>query len=291
MEPRLRYLVTEIGIGLRRNLLMTVATVITVTVSLALIGAGLLLNRQVEIARDLFYAQVEVSIFLEDTLSPSQTSSLEADLRDNPEVSDVTYESQQDAFDNFRQIYAEEDALLTGLSAEDLPASFRVSLQDPERFDVVASQYADRPGVDQVTDQRDILDRLFAILSQVRVASFVIALIQGTAAVALIYNTIRLAAFARRTQSGIMKLVGASNWYIRAPFMLEGIIAGALGALLAGGLLWVGVTYGVGALRETITYFPFVTPGTVLSFLPLLLVLGAGVAALSSALALRRFIR
>lgn len=291
MEPRVRYLISEIGIGLRRNLLMTAATIITVTVSLALIGAGLLLNRQVDIARDLFFAQVEVSIFLEDSLSASQTQSLEADLRENPEVADVVYESQQDAYETFQQIYAGEENLLAGLTPEDLPASFRVSLVDPERFDVVASQYVDYPGVEEVTDQRDILDRFFSIMNQVRLAAFVVALIQGLAAVALIYNTIRVTAFARRTQSGIMKLVGASNWYIRAPFMLEGIISGVVGALLAGGLLWIGVRYGVGALRESIEFFPFISTGSVFTFLPLLVAIGAAIAAVSSFFALRRFIR
>ena len=291
MEPRFRYLLTEIGLGLKRNLLMTAATIITVTVSLALIGAGLLLNRQVDIARELFFAQVEVSIFLEDSLSPSQVSSLEQDLRTNPEVSDVLFESQEDAFEHFQEIYAGEENLLAGLTPEDLPASFRVSLVDPERFDIVASQYVDYPGVEEVTDQRDILDRFFSIMNQVRLSAFVIALIQGLAAVALIYNTIRVTAFARRTQSSIMKLVGASNWYIRAPFMLEGIISGVAGALLAGGLLWLGVRYGVGALRDSIEFFPFITTSSVWAFTPLLVAIGAGLAALSSFFALRRFIR
>lgn len=291
MEPRVRYLLTEIGLGLRRNLLMTAATVITVTVSLALIGAGLLLNRQVEIARELFFAQVEVSIFLEDSLSPSQIGSLEEDLRSNPEVSEVIFESKEQAFSHFKEIYAGEENLLAGLSPEDLPASFRVSLVDPERFDIVASQYVDYPGVEEVTDQRDILDRFFSIMNQVRLSAFVVAIIQGLAAVALIYNTIRMTAFARRTQSGIMKLVGASNWYIRAPFMLEGIISGVAGAVLAGGLLWLGVNYGVGALRQSIEFFPFITTASVWAFTPLLVAIGAGLAAVSSFLALRRFIR
>lgn len=291
MEPRLRYLLTEIGIGLKRNLLMTVATIITVTVSLALIGAGLLLNRQVDIAEELFFAQVEVSIFLEDELSQGQIESLEEDLRTNPEVSDVEYESQEEAFEAFQQIYAGEENLLAGLTPDDLPASFRVSLADPERFDIVASQYVDYPGVEEVTDQRDILDRFFSIMNTVRIFAFATAIIQGVAAVALIYNTIRVTAFARRTQSGIMKLVGASNWYIRAPFMLEGIISGVIGALLAGGLLWLGVRYGVGALRESIEFFPFIGTSSVWAFTPLLVAIGGGLAAVSSFLALRRFIR
>ena len=291
MEPRLRYLFTEIGIGLRRNLLMTAATIITVTVSLALIGAGLLLNRQVDIAREAFFAQVEVSIFLEDSLSESQIASLEEDLRSNPEVKEVIFESQQDAFENFQRIYAGEENLLAGLTPEDLPASFRVSLVDPERFDIVASQYADRPGVEEVTDQRDILERFFTIMNQVQVFAFAVALIQGLAAVALVYNTIRVTAFARRTQSGIMKLVGASNWYIRAPFMLEGIISGVVGAVLAGALLWVGVRYGVGAISNSIEFFPFINTNSVWAYTPLLVLIGAGLAALSSFFALRRFIR
>jgi cell division transport system permease protein len=270
---------------------MTIATIITVTVSLALIGAGLLLNLQVNVARDLFFAQVEVSIFLDDSLSGGQVQSLEQDLRENPEVSAVEFESKEEAFESFEQIYAGEENLLAGLTPDDLPSSFRVSLVDPERFDYLASQYLDYPGVEEVTDQRDILERFFSIMNTVRVFAFAIAIIQGVAAVALIYNTIRVTAFARRTQSGIMKLVGASNWYIRAPFMLEGIISGVVGAILAGGLLWIGVRYGVGALRESIAFFPFITTASVWTFTPLLILIGAGLAAISSFLALRRFIR
>lgn len=290
MGARWRYLLGEVGIGLRRNLLMTLATVVTVTVSLALLGAGLLLQTQVDRARDLFFAQVEVSIFLEDSMSDQQRVGLEQQLRANPEVSDVLYESKQEAFEHFQEIFAEDETVLEALSPEDLPASFRVSLNDPERFEVVASQYRGYPGVADVTDQRDLLDRFFSIMNSLRTGALAVAVLQGAAAAALISNTIRITAFARRQQTGIMKLVGATNWYIRLPFMLEGITAGVTGAILATGLLYVGMRQILPGLRQQIQFFPFIPADTALGVMPWLVLIGGGIAAVASYLSLRRFL-
>ena len=155
MAPRWRYLLAEVGIGLRRNPLMTLATVVTVTVSLALLGVGMLIKSQVDFARSLLYQEVEVSIFLEDTLieQEEQRATFEEELRNNAEVEDVIYESKEEAYEKAKQIFADDEAVLDSIGPESLPASFRVSLVDPERFDVVRSQYVDYPGVDDITDQ------------------------------------------------------------------------------------------------------------------------------------------
>jgi cell division transport system permease protein len=149
----------EVGIGLRRNLLMTLATVVTVTVSLALLGVGLLISTQVDLARTILYQEVEVSIFLLDSVTEQQRADFEEELRNNPEVEDVIYESKELAYEHAQQIFADDEAILDSIDANDLPASFRVSLQDPENFNVVRSQYIEYPGVDEVVDQRDTLDR------------------------------------------------------------------------------------------------------------------------------------
>src|SRR5690606_10873978 len=144
---------------------------------------------------------------------------------------------KEQAYENFREIFADDPNLLESVTPDILPASFRVSLIDPENFAVVASQYQGYPGVEQVSDQREVLDRFFRVMDAFRNGALAIALLQLVAAAALISNTIRITAFARREQTGIMKLVGATNWYIRLPFVLEGIVAGVVGALIAGGLL------------------------------------------------------
>ena len=290
MAARFRYLLGEVGVGLRRNLLMTVATIVTVTVSLALLGAGLLVQQQVNLARDLFYAEVEVSIWLEDEISEAQRVSLETELRDNPEVEDVLYESKDDAYESAQELFEGQDEVLASIEPDFLPASFRVSLHDPERFLVVASQYEGYPGVADISDQREVLDRFFTIMDAFRNGAVAVAVLQLVAAAALISNTIRITAFARREQIGIMKLVGATNWYIRLPFVLEGVIAGVVGALLAGGLLFIGMQTLVDRLREQIIFIPFVGTDQLLAVLPILVLVGGGLAALASVVSLRRFL-
>lgn len=290
MAPRWRYLLAEVGVGLRRNLLMTLATVVTVTVSLALLGVGLLISTQVDLARTILYQEVEVSIFLLDSVTEQQRADFEQELTSNPQVESVIYESKEQAYEHAQQIFADDEAVLDAIEPDDLPASFRVSLVNPENFDVVRSQYVEYPGVDEVVDQRDTLDRFFALMNQVRRGAIVVAIFQLVAAAALIANTIRITAFARRDQTGIMKLVGATNWYIRLPFILEGIAAGVAGALLAGGLLLLGMVTLVAGMREQIQFVPFIGVPQVLAVLPWLVAIGGGIAAIAAFLSLRRFL-
>jgi cell division transport system permease protein len=290
MGPRWRYLLNELGLGLRRNLLMTIATVLTVAVSLSLLGVGLLVRKQVNIASDLFFSQVEVSIFLAEGISEGQRSALENDLREHPVVEEVIYESKQDAFEHFQEIFRDNESLLDSVTPEILPASFRVKLTDPEEFAVVESAFAAYPGVDVVSDQRELLDRLFIILNYLRDGAIGIAIIQIVGAAALIFNTIRMTAFARREQTGIMKLVGATNWYIRLPFVLEGIVAAVIGAAFAAGVLLLAVGPLLRGVRERIIFFPIIGPREVFEVMPALFLVAVAVAAVSSFLSLRRFL-
>lgn len=290
MGPRARYLFGELGTGLRRNMLMTAATVVTVTVSLALFGAALLAQTQVNLLRSLFYSQVEVSIFLLDGISESQRVSLQEDLVEHPVVDEVIYESKQDAYEHFRELFADDQNMLDSVTPEILPASFRVKLTDPEQFAVIQSQFTGYPGVEEVSDQREVLDRFFRVMDAFRNGALVVAVLQLIAAAALISNTIRITAFARREQTGIMKLVGATNWYIRLPFILEGVVAGVLGALAAWGLLLLAHTTLIDGLRGEMFFIPFIRFRDVVAVGPTLIAIGAGIAAVSSFLSLRRFL-
>lgn len=290
MAPRWRYLLGELAGGLRGNLLMTVATILTVMVSLTLGGAGLLAQRQVDTASELFYSQVEVSIFLVPEVPEDQRASLQGELESNPQVDTVFFESSQQAYENFQELFADDPALLESVGPETLPSSFRVKLVDPEQFSVIESQYATYPGVDEVSDQRDVLDRFFGLMNAFKLGGWAIAGIQLVGGAALIANTIRLSAFARREQIGIMKLVGATNWYIRLPFVLEGVVAGIIGSLGAVALLFIGEIWLLDAIRDDIQFLPLVGTGDVIAIIPILVVVGAGVAALASSLSLRRFL-
>jgi cell division transport system permease protein len=292
MGPRWRYLLGEVVIGLRRNLLMTLATVVTVTVSLALLGTGLLVQAQVSKAQRLLYGEIEVSIFLEDSISEEQRASLERDLIATPVVDQVFFESKQQAYENFLEIFADDPSMLELVTPDQLPASFRVKLSDPEQFSVIRSRFADYPGIQEngILDQREVLENFFQLMNALRNGAIGVALLQLVGAAALISNTIRVTAFARREQTGIMKLVGATNWYIRLPFVLEGIVAGVAGALTAGILLLIGEATLLSQIREQVPSLPFINTGDVLATIPILVVIAVVIASLSSVLALRRFL-
>ncbi|MGH8909643.1 MAG: permease-like cell division protein FtsX [Egibacteraceae bacterium] len=290
MGPRWRYLINEVGIGLRRNLLMTIATVVTVTVSLALLGIGLLVQRQVRLAQRVLYADVQVSVFLRDDISHDQRKSLEAELRANPVVQNVIHVSQQDAYREGQKLWADQPEMLARLTPNLVPASFRVKLIDPEEYPVVTSQFAEYPGVEEIVDQRATLEKFFRFMDALRDGALAVALLQLVGATALISNTIRVTAFARREQTGIMKLVGATNWYIRLPFVIEGVIAGVIGALAAGALLLLGQATLLPALENAVRFIPFIGFADVLETIPTLVLISAVIASLASVLSLRRFL-
>ena len=229
---RASFILSEIGIGLRRNLTMTVAVIVTTAVSLAFFGFGLLFNRQVEEMKDFWYDKVEVSVFLcgQDSDAPScaagevsqaQRDQIQGDLQAMPEVSNVFYESKQQAYTRFKEQF-KESAIADNVTADQMPESFRVKLKDPEEFPIVATAFAGRDGVEQVQDQKALLEKFFRVLNYLKAGAWGLALIMIVVAVLLISNTIRVAAFSRRRETGIMKLVGASSFSIQLPFLLEG---------------------------------------------------------------------
>jgi cell division transport system permease protein len=295
MSARWRYILQEAVIGLRRNLMMTVAVILSVTVSLTLLGASLLLSEQVELATDDWVGKVEVSIFLCDgrtcpAITPEQQETLRTELQEHEVVQEVFFESKEDAYERFRELFRDQPNLVDSVDPDVLPASFRVKLQDPELFRVISQLFSAYPGVEEIVDQRQVLDQFLRFTNVIRNAALIVAAIQLVAAGVLIANTIRVAAFARREQTSIMKLVGASNWYIRLPFVLEGVIAGLLGALVSWGLLYGSVPRVATQLSNEIELMPFIGAADVIAIGPLLVLSGAGIAALASVIALRRFL-
>jgi cell division transport system permease protein len=230
---RLKFVMSEVFAGLWRNLTMTVAMILTAAVSLSLLGAAGLVFRQVEEMKDYFYFQVEMSIFLDKQVTPEQRSALQNELQSDGAVRTATYESKDQAYARFREQFKDTPELVDNVTKDALPESFRVKLNDPTKIQQVAARYTGQPGVDQVADQQRIVGPLFTVLDKLRNAALTIAALQGVAALLLISNTVQVAAYNRRREVGIMKLVGASNWYVRLPFVLEAAIAGLIGAVIA----------------------------------------------------------
>ena len=300
---RAQFIFSEIGIGLRRNLTMTIAVVVTVAISLGLAGGGWLFHKQVDVMKGYWYDKIEVTIFLcgENSTSSNcagkdvtaeQRQQLNTDLHATPQVEKVYYESKADAYKRFKEEFKDSRDLVDNVSPDALPESYRVKLKDPEQFQVVASAFQDRPGVDSVQDLKKVLDPVFKLLSRVQYAVWVLAGLLLLAAIILISNTIRVAAFSRRRETGIMRLVGASNLYIQTPFLLEGALAGLVGAAAACGLVAGGKWFLIDrTLRPTIRFTEFIGWDAVYSMIPAMLFAGILLCGLASFFTLRRHLR
>ena len=302
---RASFVLSEIGIGLRRNFTMTVAVVVTVAISLALFGAGLLIREQVGTMKDYWYDKVEVSVYLcgegSGSSSPNcngqavtdeQRTQLQEDLQATPLVEKVYYESKQDAYKRFKEQFKESPDLVQNVTPDALPESFRVKLKDPTQFEVVASAFRDRPGVDEVQDQKALLENFFKLLNTLQLFALIIAGVQIFAATLLISNTIRVAAFSRRRETGIMRLVGASNLYIQLPFLLEGVLAGLVGAAFASGAVIALKAILIDRLlKPNFPITAYIGWDAVLSVLPLLFLTGMALSGLASFITLRRHLR
>jgi cell division transport system permease protein len=298
---RARFLLSEVRIGLRRNLTMTFAVVITVAISLSLLGIGLLSNSQVSAMKDYWYNKIEVSVYLCGSLSdspscsggvvtPAQRLQIQQDLKALPVVQDVYYESQSEAFQRFEERF-KDSAIAQNVTVDQLPESFRVKLKDPTQFQVVVSAFSGRPGVDVVQDQRAILEKFFRLLGVLRNGALLVGLASVLTAALLISNTLRIAAFNRRRETGVMKLVGATSLSIQLPFLMEGIISAIIGWAIATGLL-AGLKQVIDTrVAPLLTFTKFFGWGEVWVASAYLLGTGLVVSILASVFTLRRYLK
>jgi len=293
---RLKYVLSEVATGLWRNVTMTVAMIITMTVSLTLLGASLLLYQQVDKMRQVYYEQVEVTIFLKtaDT-TQAQKDTILADLKGDPLVQTVDFETKEQAYERFKEIYASAPELTALTKAESLPESYRVKLKDPNSFDAFQAKYqkyVGDGGIDTIVDQKKLVEKVFSVLGSLQTLALIIAIVQGVAALMLVINTIQVAAYSKRREVAVMKLVGASNWFIQAPFVLEAVAAGLLGAVLAYGTLVLAKIYVFdGALQPLTSVLTPVPWFNVNIMLPVLALAGALVSSVTGWIALRFYIR
>ena len=298
---RAGFLFKEVKIGLRRNLTMTFAVVITVAISLTLLGIGLLANSQVRVMKDYWYDKIEVSVFLCGTLSESpsctsgpvsqeQRDQIKVDIEALPVVDTVYYESQAEAFTRFQERF-KDSAIAQNVTQDQLPESYRVKLKDPTQFAVMQSAFAGRPGVDSVQDQRSILEKFFKLLSVLRDGALAIGLASVLTAALLISNTLRIAAFNRRRETGVMKLVGASSFSIQLPFLLEGIISAIVGWVFSTGLLSAFKLLVDSRIAPLLSFTKFFTWSDVWVASGILLITGLFVSTVASVATLRKYLK
>jgi cell division transport system permease protein len=289
---RARYILSEVATGLWRNVTMTIAMMITMAVSLTMLGASLLLYMQVNSLKDFYYAKVEVSIFLKPDVTDDQRTSLKSDLNGDPLVQNVIYVSKDQAYKDFKKQFADAPDLVNATKPDSLPESFRVKLKNAKQFSQINDRYKDRDGVSEVVDQQRLLGKLFAVLGSMQRMALIVAIVQGLAALLLVANTIQVAAYSRRREVAVMKMVGASNWFIQSPFVLEAVFAGLIGAIIAFLALVASKIFLLdGSLKSLATLLTPVEWNNVLLMLPILAGIGAAVSAITAWVTLRFYVR
>ena len=301
---RAQFVLQEIWIGLRRNLTMTVALVVVVAISLSLLGTGLLFIKQVDRTRTYWQGKVEISVYLCTAQSVSvqckqngpstaaQRQQIDQSLTSMAQVATVTYESQAQAYQRFKQEFSNSPSFVSTVQQGDIPDSFQIKLKNPQAdYGTVAAAVNSKAGVDSVIDDRSILDKFYKLLDGARNAVVIIALVLLIAATLLVANTIRLSAFNRRRETGIMRLVGASNFYIQLPFLLEGVIAGLIGWAVAAGLLIAVKTLWLDNLQQYFTFNVGLSGGDLVEVVVLAMCVGVVLCGATSFLTLRRYLR
>ncbi|MEQ7127816.1 permease-like cell division protein FtsX [Actinopolymorpha sp. B11F2] len=296
---QIRYAFSELGTGLRRNVTMTVAVIVTVWISLVLFGLGLLVRSEVDLVKGFWYDKVQIAVFMCNDVSSApqcasgavnagQKSDIKQALTSNPEVKRVFHESQQQAFKRYQEIY--KDSATAGIvEPKHLQESFRVSLKDPQEYQGVQSAVQGLPGVFSVQDSREVLEPLFKGLNGLQWISIGLAGGLLIAGVLQISNTIRLTVFSRRREIGIMRLVGASNFYIQLPFIVESVVAALVGALLACGTL-AFTPYVTSRLRTDIRVVPWIGWEETFTAMPVLIGVGGLLAVVASFVTLRKYL-
>ncbi|MGQ0679211.1 MAG: permease-like cell division protein FtsX [Actinomycetota bacterium] len=291
MALRINYFVDETISNLRRNVLLTLAAVSTVSISLLLLGVVIVGGEVLTKMVSSWEGKVELNVFLRDEATPEQVEELGAAISGMPEVRERFFESKEMAFEEYKRMFKDSPAITENVDPNALPASYRIKLKDPNQAEAVAARLNGRPGVDEVQFGGEAMKRLLKFTGVVRTILVIGIVLTLAAAILLIANTIRLGIYARRKEIGIMKLVGATNWFIRVPFIFEGTVQAALGALLASAFIYAGKVFGLDRIQEVILFLPMtVGGGSVVRVFFTLLAVGIAIGVFGSTLALRRFL-
>jgi len=302
---RIGFVLREVVTGLSRNLSMVISIVLVTFISLTFVGTAILLQAQISQMKNYWFDRAQVAIYMctdfstlgscdQQAASPDQKLAIEQRLQSStlaPYIDRYYFEDRDEAFVNFREQF-KDSAVVDLVSPELLPETFWVNLVDPQQAELIFEAISGLPGVESVIDQRSYLDQIFALLNAGSLTAVAVASLMLVAAALLIATTIRLSAFSRRRELGIMRLVGASNRFIQTPFVLEGIVAAALGAALASGAVWGIVRFFVqGYLSEALPATVFVGPSDAYATMPMLFATGISLAVVASYISITRYLR
>jgi cell division transport system permease protein len=298
------YFAKESVTSFRRNWVMSLGAIITIYLSLLLVGvsvgSGFVLGQVVQSVEE----KVSIRVYLKDGAAPEDVDALQQELLANPEVATVTYTSKEQALEDFKNtMVADSPEIVEQLEGNPLPASLDVDLKDPRNVMIVVDAIKASPSFAAVADRPDdpekslkygqqIVNQLFTFTSILRTVSLVFVALLGVISLIFINNAIRLAIYARRKEIGIMRLVGASNWFIRTPFLMEGVIQSLIGAALAIGSLALVWLYVLPAAKESLPFLPLTLSGGAAAQVSFILVAAGIVIGLAgSGLAMRRYLK
>jgi cell division transport system permease protein len=291
---RLGYFARETVVSLRRNLMMTIAGVLTVAVSLALFGGIMLLSRWVGHGTERIKGGVRLEIFMNVDATETQITDVRTALDDDPDVKSFKYFDKQAAYEEFKRIFRKDPDLVKNITPEALPTSFRIVPDQAELTDAIQRRFEAQPGVDDVATPEEALRGLLDATDTATIIFVGLSLVLLVSSLFLIVNTIRLATFARRREIEVMKLVGASNWFVRVPFMAEALVQGLIGAGLAVVIVIALKFAGFDKWFDNpgnFFYNFYVTNGDTLFVCILVLAFGTAIGLLGSFIGLRRFLR
>jgi cell division transport system permease protein len=295
---RFSFLFNEVLTGLRRNVTMTVAMILTTAISIGLFGGGLLVVRLAEHSREIYLDRVETQVYLDENISANDPScqsapckALREKIESRNDVKSVRFLNRQDAYaDAIRKMPQFKDLA----SKDAFPASFIVKLNNPEQHAQFDDAMRGQPGVSGILNQKDLIDRLFAVLDGLSNAAFAVALVQAIGAILLIANMVQVAAYTRRNEIGIMRLVGATRWYTQLPFLVEAMVAATVGVIIAVvGLIVVRALFLDNALSQFYQAH-LIAPvdyADILYISPLLLVVGVAMAGTTAYATVRLYVR
>ncbi|MCX6496575.1 MAG: permease-like cell division protein FtsX [Rhodoluna sp.] len=302
---RFSFVFSEMGIAIRRNLSMIVSVILVTFISLTFVGTAGLLQQQIGSMKTYWYDKAQVAIYLCTKTSPQEicpqgeaSKDVQGTITERlksetlaPYIDKYYFENHQQAYETFQKEF-KDNSVAKYVTPEQLNETFWVNLKDPNQAPIIIESFNGLAGVEEVKDQRTYLDQIFSMLNIASLAAISIAGLMLFSAALLISTTIRLSAVMRRREIGIMRLVGASNFYIQLPFILEGVVAGVIGSLLSGAAIIGIVQFFVqGFLANQLPFTTFVGLGDALALLPGLVLVGAGLAAIAAATSIRRYLR
>ena len=299
---RPKYFFSETFTSFRRNFLMGFTAITTVAITLFIVGFFAILVFDIQGIINSIKGQVELAIYLQDNISPQLEDYIETEINSWEETSEVKYISKEQALERFREQNEGSD-ILKEIQGNPLPASFEITLNDPEKVELVALRFLDKDGnyiegIDDVVYGQAYVRRLFSITAIIGTIAFIIIIVLLLATIVLIFNTIRLSIYARRKEIEVMKLVGASNWFVRIPFLFEGFFEGFMGSAVSVALLYLLGNFllikGERVIVDTMRIKELAILGSghiIIYVYAVLILLGGLLGVISSSIALRRYVR